>query len=143
MPIITQKSYKGLTSTEARERVKQYGLNVRQSAKQKTWYKRLFSIVSEPMILLILVTAVVYYFIGDQLEATIILLSIIPIILIEFAQESKTDEAIKVLDKMITEYCMVYRDGQIAKLESKFLVPGDLMYVTAGDKIGADGYLLN
>lgn len=143
MQIITQKSYKGLTTAEAREMTKQYGLNIRQATKQKTWYKRLFNIISEPMILLILATAVVYYFIGDQLEATILLLSIIPIIFIEFAQESKTDEAIKVLDKMLTEYCMVYRDGQIVKLESKFLVPGDLVYVTAGDKIAADGYLLN
>lgn len=143
MQIITQKSYKGLTSTEAREMTKQYGLNIRQATKQKTWYKRLFNIISEPMILLILATAVVYYFIGDQLEATILLLSIIPIIFIQFAHESKTDEAIKVLDKMLTEYCMVYRDGQIVKLESKFLVPGDLVYVTAGDKIAADGYLLN
>lgn len=143
MPTITQKSYKGLTSAEALERIKQYGLNIRRSVKQKTWHKRLLHIVSEPMILLILATAVVYYFIGDQLEAMIILLSIIPIIFIEFAQESKTNEAIKVLDKMLTEYCMVYRDGQIIKLESKFLVPGDLVYVTAGDKIGADGYLLD
>ena len=143
MQTITQKTYKGLTSVEARERVKQHGLNIRQGVKQKTWYKRLFSIVSEPMILFILATAAVYYFIGDQLEATILLISIIPIIVIEFAQESKTDEAIKILDKMITEYCMVYRDGRIVKLESRFLVPGDLVYVTAGDKIGADGYLLN
>ncbi|MBI4426947.1 MAG: cation-translocating P-type ATPase [Candidatus Magasanikbacteria bacterium] len=143
MSIIVGKTYKGLTSAEALERTKQYGLNIRRGAKQKTWHKRLFNIVSEPMILLILATAVVYYFIGDQLEATILLISIIPIIFIEFAQESKTDEAIKILDKIITEYCMVYRDGKIVKLESKFLVPGDLVYVTAGDKIGADGYLLN
>lgn len=141
--MITSKTYKGLTSAEAREKIKQHGLNIRRAVKQKKWYRRLLKIVSEPMILLILATAVVYYFIGDQLEAIILLGSIIPIILMEFAQESKTDEAIKVLDKMITEYCMVFRDGQIKKLEAKFLAPGDLVYVTAGDKIAADGYLLN
>lgn len=141
--IIKEKSkYKGLDSTEAKKRLETYGYNARQTKDQKTWYKRFFGILSEPMMLLILSTSVVYLILGDHFEAIILLFSIIPIIIIEFIQETKTDEAIKVLDKMMTQYCTVFRDGKNEKLESKYLVPGDLIFVTAGDKIAADGFVL-
>lgn len=143
MEIVTNKSYKGLTFIQAKTLSKQYGLNARKPVKQKTWLKRIISIVGEPMMLLLLITAVVYYFLGDKLETVILLFSIIPIMLMEFFQETKTDEAIKVLDKMLTEYCTVIREGKNQKIEAKYLVPGDLVYVTAGDKISADGYVLN
>lgn len=141
--IIRDKNYKGLISTEAGELLKQYGLNTRKPNKQKTWLKRLISIAGEPMMLILIATAIVYYFLGDKLETIILLFSIIPIMMMEYFQESKTDEAIKILDKMITEYCTVIREGKNQKMEAKFLVPGDLVYVTAGDKISADGYILN
>ncbi|KKQ27420.1 MAG: ATPase, P-type (Transporting), HAD superfamily, subfamily IC [Candidatus Magasanikbacteria bacterium GW2011_GWC2_37_14] len=141
--IISNKQYKGLSTTEAENLLKQYGLNARKPGKQKTWIKRIIGIAGEPMMLLLIATAIVYYFLGDKLETVILLLSIIPIMLIEYFQESKTDEAIKVLDKMLTTYATVMRDGQVTKLETKFLVPNDLVYVIAGDKISADGYLLS
>lgn len=141
--IIQEKTtYKGLSSKEATKRFEEYGPNSRQAKKQNTWYKRFFGIISEPMIILILATAIVYFFIGDHFEAAIMLFSIIPIIIIEFIQETKTDEAIKVLDKMMTQYCTVFRDNQNKQLESKYLVPGDLIFVTAGDKIAADGFII-
>lgn len=141
--IIKEKnSYKGLSSGEAKKRLEEYGYNTRQATKQNTWYKRFFGIISEPMIILILATAIVYFFIGDRFEAIIMLVSIVPIIIIEFAQETKTDEAIKVLDKMMTQYCTVFRNNKSEKLESKYLVPGDLIFMTAGDKIAADGFIL-
>lgn len=134
--------YNGLTTTEAELNLKKFGLNSRRPMKDKGWFKRFVSIISEPMIILLIAAAVVYFFIGDTIETMILLLSIIPIILIQFFQEQKTNQAIKVLDKMLTEFCMVYRDGQAVKMEFKYVVPEDLVYITAGDKIPADGYVL-
>src|SRR3989338_3211965 len=137
------KKSTGLTSAEAKTAQNTYGQNVRPVGKHKTWINTLWNIVSEPMILLLLVSAIIYFLIGDRVESAILLVSIVPILIIEFIQEQRTDEAIKALDKMMVEFCEVYRDGEVKKMESKYVVPGDLIYVTAGDKVSADGFLMN
>ncbi len=149
MPTITDlkisqiANYVGLNSADAQLAQKQYGLNLRPVAKRKTWLHRLWDIFTEPMMFLILATGVLYFFFHDWVEAVIILASIIPIGLIEFIQEGRTDKAIEVLDKFMVQYVLVYRDGKLQKMESKYLVPGDVVHLTAGDKIPADGVLIN
>ncbi len=137
------KKYTGLTSTEFQTAQTTYGLNIRPIGKRKTWLDTLWGIISEPMILLLLISAIIYFFIGDKIEAVILLISIVPVLIIEFIQEQRTDEAIKALDKMMVDFCEVYRDSEVKKMEAKYIVPGDLIYVTAGDKVPADGFLLN
>jgi len=140
--LVEERTYIGLTSTEAEIQEKKFGLNRRPSFRKESSIRRLFNILMEPMMLLLFVTAIVYYFIGDKLDTIILLLSIIPICIIEFLQERRTDQAIAMLDKLLTEFCMVYRNGVLVKKEIVELVPRDLVYLNAGDKIPADGYLL-
>ena len=136
-------NYKGLTSSEADSRLKEFGLNARPAIKHKSWFKRFWDIFSEPMMLLIIAGSAIYFLMGDVHEAIILLCTIVPIGLMEFFQESRTDNAIKILDQMSTEVCQVYRDGELHKIESKYIVPGDVIYVTAGDKVPIDGCILN
>jgi len=143
LKISTLSGYTGLTSQEAQQRAKQYGLNLRPPKKHKSGLRRLVDIFTEPMMFLILATGVLYFFIHDWVEALIILLSIIPIGLIEFVQEGRTDKAIEMLDKIMVSHVLVYRDGALQKMESKFLVSGDVVHLTAGDKVPADGVLVN
>ena len=111
--VTENKNYKGLSSLEAEELLKIHGYNTRPAGKHKTWLKRLWDIMAEPMVLLLISAAVVYFVIGDKVEAVILLGSIIPVILMEFFQESKTDEAVRALDKMMVKYCEVFRDGEL------------------------------
>lgn len=141
--ITENKNYNGLSSGEAEGLLKIHGYNTRPAGKHKTWVKRLWDIMAEPMILLLISAAAVYFVIGDKVEASILLCSIIPVILMEFFQESKTDEAVRALDKMMVQYCEVFRDGELKKMDIKFLASGDLVYVTAGDVIPADCLVLN
>ncbi len=138
----SNEKYYGLSSTEAAERLNIYGPNFRGRKKNRTFFKRLKDIVGEPMMLLIIVTAVVYLFIGEKVEAIIFAFSVIPIGFIQYLQQQKTDQAVAELDKMLEEMCKVYRDKNLASLEVKKLVPGDLVYLTAGDRVPADGYIL-
>jgi len=140
---MVNKQYKGLTSAEAKNLLAKYGPNARPPIQHKGWFKRFWDIFSEPMMVLIISGSVVYFLMGDVREAIILLCTIVPIGLMEFFQESRTDNAIKILDQMAVEVCQVYRDGEIQKMESRFIVPGDVVYITAGDKIPADGYVLN
>lgn len=143
LPILLNRStYRGLTSSEAAERLREFGYNRRQSVKKKTGWQRAWHIATEPMMLFLIAGAGVYFFVGKFLEAAILLGSIIPIMLMEFFQEQRTDRTLEALDKIMETYCEVWRDGQIQKMEIKFLTPGDLVYLTAGDKIPADGILL-
>ena len=137
-----RNKYQGLSFDEAKENLKKFGRNERPKKKKKTNIKRLWGIVTEPMIFLIFATAAVYFFVGEIVETFIFLAAIIPIVLMEFFQEKKTDETIEALDEMMVEKCKVYRDGKLVTLEVAEIVPGDLVYLTAGDKVVADGYLL-
>lgn len=137
-----RENYKGLTSAQAEALIKQYGHNRRKPTKKKTGWQRVWHIATEPMMLFLIAGAGVYFFVGQFLETAILLGSIVPIMLMEFFQEQRTDRTLEALDKIMETYCEVWRDKQIQKMEIKFLVPGDLVYLTAGDKIPADGILL-
>lgn len=138
-----RSTYQGLTAAQAESAIGKHGYNERPRSKKKTWPHRLWGIVSEPMFALIFFTAVVYFFIGEKTDAVILLCSIIPILFFEYLQEQRTDTAISALDKLMISHCRVYRDGKLTEVEARYLVPGDLVYLTAGDKVPADGVLLN
>ncbi|MFA7653530.1 MAG: cation-translocating P-type ATPase [Candidatus Magasanikbacteria bacterium] len=138
-----RSTYHGFTSVQAQAALAKYGYNERPHSKKKTWLHRLWGIVSEPMIALIFIAAIIYFFIGEKVDAIILMCSIIPILFFEYLQEQRTDTAITALDKLIVNHCRVYRDGKLEEVEVRYLVPGDLVYLTAGDKVPADGYLLN
>lgn len=143
MEVIKNREYKGLSTAEAKNLLAKFGPNARPPIQHKGWFKRFWDIFSEPMMVLIIAGSVVYFLMGNIYEAIILLCTIAPIGLMEFFQESRTDNAIKILDQMAVEVCQVYRDGEIKKMESRYIVPGDVVYITAGDKIPADGYVLN
>ncbi|MDD2757978.1 MAG: cation-transporting P-type ATPase [Patescibacteria group bacterium] len=138
-----KNTYRGLSVKQAAELAVKYGPNERPRIKRKTRLKMLWDIFSEPMMLLIIITAVVYYFIGDLVETAVFFLSIIPIGLMQYFQQKRTDQAVAELDKMISEQCKVYRGGRLITLDIKNLVPGDLVHLTAGDKLPADGFLFS
>lgn len=135
--------YKGLSSAQYQIALEKYGLNLRPAKKKPSGLKRLARIIAEPMILLLFVAALAYLFLGDHVDSIILLVSIVPILIIEFIQERRTDKAIEALDKIVIDFCRVFRDEKIQKTEIKNLVPGDLVYLNAGDKTPADGVLLD
>ena len=138
---IKKVEYEGLTSHEAEAKLKEFGLNARKVAKKTGPVGRVLKIFAEPMMLLILTTALVYFAIGERIEAMIFIFSLIPIAIMEFIQEQRTDSALSALDKMMVTSAQVYRDGKLTTLETKYIVPGDLVYLTAGDKVPADGFV--
>jgi Ca2+-transporting ATPase len=135
-------SYRGLSALDVEVREREFGKNVRPTINRKTSLETLWGIVSEPMLLLLIATTVIYFFIGSHLETAIFAFSIIPIVLIEYFQERRTDKAIRLLDSLLVEECQVYRDGVLKRLPSTDLVPGDLVYLAAGDKVPGDGVVV-
>lgn len=138
-----KNSYRGLSVSQAAERLKIYGLNARPDKKKISWPIRLLKIFTEPMMILIIATGLVYFFIGEKVEGTIFFISVIPIGLMDYFQQRRTDRAVAELDRLLEDHCRVYRSGKMTTEEAKNLVPGDLVHLTAGDKVPADGYILS
>ncbi len=139
--LLSPKRYEGLSNEAALKLVKKFGYNERPRRKAKRWWRQAFEVFTEPMMLLILGTALFYFVLGELVEAMVFLVSIIPIGVMELMEKKKTDQAIAVLDKMMVEYATVFRNGRAEKTSIRNIVPGDLVYLTAGDKIPADGYV--
>lgn len=133
---------KGLTTTEAIKRQKQYGKNELTPQKKESFLNKIVHIINEPMFLLLLVAAIIYFLLGEPSDGAIMLVFVIGIISIEVIQEWRTDKTLNVLKELAEPHITVIRDGNETVIASADLVPGDLMMIVEGVKIPADGEVI-
>ena len=137
-----QQPMKGLTSTEAKKLQEQYGKNELTLQKKESFFIKVLHIISEPMFLLLLIAAVIYFILGEPRDGLIMLIFVVGIISIDVIQEWKTDQTLNALKDLSAPHVRVIRDGNEIEIASEDLVPGDLMMVYEGVKIPADGIVL-
>src|SRR5690606_30551571 len=94
------------------------------------------------MIVILVVAAVISFGVGERVDAYVILAIIFGNALIGYFQENNAEESVRMLQKMTAQNAMVIRDGNPTKIETKELVPGDIILLEAGDIVPADGRLL-
>lgn len=136
------KSVVGLSSSEASRRLTKFGLNQISHDDKKSFWTLLWQIVSEPMLLLLLVTVGIYLFIGEINDSLMLGSGALIIILITFYQEQRTQKAVDRLKELSIPRARVYRDGKAVLILSSDIVPGDLVEIHEGDRVIADGVLL-
>lgn len=132
----------GLGHAEAESRLGRYGKNV-IFEKKAGFHWGIFGFLKEPMIWLLGVAAMVYYIIGDTLDAAIMAAAIAPIALMDFIIERQTDKALEKLEKLGEPRVSVLRGGEKTVIHPDNLVPGDLMLVKEGDIMMADCAVLS
>jgi len=135
-------NYNGLSSEEARLRQHQYGKNELIPQKKESFFKKVFHIICEPMFLLLIIAAVIYFILGEPRDGAIMLIFVIGIISIDVIQEWKTDKTLNALKDLSAPTIPVIRDGIEKLIASADLVPGDLMMIHEGVKIPADGEVI-
>jgi len=133
----------GLTTAEAKRRQQQYGKNELTPQKKESFFKKVLHILCEPMFLLLIVAAVIYFFLGEPRDGAIMLIFVVGIIGIDVVQEWKTDQTLNALKDLSAPHVTVIRDGREQNIDSADLVPGDLMMICEGVKIPADGSVLS
>ncbi len=133
------KEMKGLTTLEATKLQEQYGKNELVPEKEENIFKKIFHVITEPMFLLLIIAAAVYFVLGEPKDGAIMLVFVVGIISIEAIQEWKTDKTLKALKDLSAPRIKVLRDGEETIINSSDLVPGDIMYIAEGVKIPADG----
>jgi P-type Mg2+ transporter len=136
-----QSRPRGLISDEAKERLKHYGANVLQEKKWTT-LKLLASQFKGPLVLILVFAALVSFSVQEWLDASIILAILLGSTLLGFQQEYSANRAAEKLKSRVAVKSSVLRDGDEQRLDSKDLVPGDVVLLAAGSLIPADGVLL-
>ncbi len=132
----------GLTSAEAKRLQLQYGKNELMPQKKESLFRKVLHTICEPMFLLLIVAAIIYFILGEPRDGAIMLIFVIGIICIDVIQEWKTDKTLNALKDLSAPHVTVIRDGIETMIVSTDLVPGDLMMVYEGVKIPADGIVV-
>ncbi len=134
--------YQGLTSEEARALQAKHGKNELTQEKRIGFFRQALRIAGEPMFLLLLCAAVIYFFLGEPRDGAVMLLFVLGVIGIDIVQTWKTDKTLRALRDLSAPRVTVLRDGAECTILSADLVPGDLMLLHEGVKIPADGVIL-
>jgi len=132
----------GLTSTEATARLDKYGLNELVERGLKSPWRILWEQITEVMIVILIVAALVSIFLGEVTDAIVIMAIVVLNAILGFTQEYRAEKAIAALKKLAVPTVKVRRDGQIEEISSREIVPGDIVLLEQGNKVSADGRLL-
>lgn len=136
----------GLTTFEARERLKRYGLNKLDNELENKTYQKVISKHSinyfkqflNPLIQLLMVCVIVSLCVGEFENACGVLVSIFLVCTISFVQDYRADRSLEKLNKQMPNVCKVIRENQAHELESHYLVPGDIVQLNEGQRVPAD-----
>lgn len=138
----------GLDSKEAKKRLSNYGQNIILSKKKKPWILRFLKQFNDTMIIILLVVALLLYFYGyfysHEYTDTIVILFVVFInAIVGFIQEEKATLILRDLKKYETSTCKVKRNDKIIVINTKELVPGDIIYLESGETVPADIRILS
>lgn len=139
---MTAQHFKGLTTEEAIKIQEKLGKNQLEPEKKENFFNKILHVIAEPMFLLLIIAATIYFILGEPKDGAIMLIFVIGIIGIETIQEWKTDKTLKALKDLSAPQVKVLRDGYEKVINSSDLVPGDIMYISEGVKVPADGIIL-
>ena len=129
---------RGLSEDEAKKRLEEYGENALAEEKKKSFGEKLKEQFFDPMIIILIAAALVSIFVGEALDAGIIIAIVIVNAFLSIYQEGKAEEAIAALQKMSSPKAKVIRDGDHEEVDSNKLVPGDIIVLETGDIVPAD-----
>jgi Ca2+-transporting ATPase len=132
----------GLTSAEAARRREHYGPNQLSEAKRPGFLKLLWEQFNNFIVMLLLVSAVVSAFLGEWIDAAAIMLIVLLNAILGIIQERRAEEALAALKKLAAPEAHLLRDGKRVTVSTRDLVPGDIVFLEAGNHIPADVRLL-
>jgi cation-transporting P-type ATPase F len=128
----------GLSQSEVEDRQTHYGKNVITQKSQRSALMRFLLQFHQSLVYILLGAIVISFFLGEYVDALVIFAVVLANAIVGYLQESKAIKAIEALaESMVTE-TTVLRDGEKARINANLLVPGDVVELSAGDKVPAD-----
>ncbi|MDP4117872.1 MAG: cation-translocating P-type ATPase [Bacillota bacterium] len=136
------KVLQGLTTDQAKKLQERYGKNELTNEKKENFFFKILHVICEPMFLLLIIAAAIYFILDEPRDGAIMLIFVIGIISIDVIQEWKTDKTLNALKNLSAPHVTVIRDGAQQVIASADLVPGDVMLIAEGVKVPADGKVM-
>ncbi len=135
---VLETSDKGLDAQEATLRLNEFGENKLPEPPKKSNLVLFLSQFNNALIYVLLVSSVITAFMQHWLDTGVILGVVIINSIIGYIQEGKAEKALDSIRHMLAPHATVIREGQKNDIDAKYLVPGDLIYLKAGDRVPAD-----
>ena len=132
----------GLTESEAALRLTKVGPNeLVESAGRSPW-KILWEQVSSIIIIILIVAAAISFFLGEYVDAVVILIIVILNAALGFQQEFKAEQSMAALKRLAVPVVKARRDSKVKEITARELVPGDVVILETGNRVPADGRVL-
>ena len=132
----------GLSSMEAARRLAEYGENQLREAPRATFLQMLWDQLNNFVVILLIVASIVSALLGDYVEAAAIMAIVVLNAVLGILQERRAEEALAALKRLAAPDAQVMRDGHRQAVPARELVPGDVVFLEAGNYIPADVRLL-
>lgn len=133
----------GLTGSEVLASRKKFGSNVLESKKKNHFLEAIKGLAKEPMVILLLVAATLYFFTGNTGDGIFLAAAILLVAAISLYQDAKTHDALEKLKELSQPHCKVIRNGEVIEIMSQEVVVGDFLMVEEGSTIVADGTIVH
>jgi len=134
---------RGLSRDEVISRLELHGPNVIRAEEDISPIRILLKQFSNMLIAILLIATLISAFLGEVFDAVVIVVIVLFAVLLGFLQEFRAERALESLKRMLSPTCNVLRDGVRTEIPAEELVPGDLLLLDAGDRVGADARLID
>ncbi len=142
VPKSPEPSLNGLSESDALNLQKKVGLNRIESEAHQTIWSILIQQFKSPIVYILLFAASMSFYFNEWLDGIAILIVILINAVIGFYMEFQADRSMEALQSLSVVMSKVIRDGKVKEINSEQIVPGDFVYLEAGDIVPADGDLL-
>ena len=135
-------SLSGLSESEAKLRLKKYGLNELPKEKKKGKIEIFFSSLNDPIIYVLIVSSILSFIVGETIDGLAIIFIILIDAFVSTIQEYKAEQNSEALKNLIKVKVSVIRENKHYEIDSENIVPGDIIVVESGTVICADARII-
>lgn len=129
----------GLPSVEAMRRLTQVGPNRWVQPDRLARVKEVLGLLFDPMAIMLVAAAIVYYLLGETRDAVVLAIALIPVLGVDVVLEARSRAALDKLARAVAPIAEVVRDGHMTSVPLEQVVPGDLLVLREGHVLAADG----
>ncbi|RLC28807.1 ATPase, partial [Candidatus Woesebacteria bacterium] len=133
---------KGLTSKEAAKRLQKYGPNILPEKPPPSNLLIFISQLKNPLVYVLVAAGIITFFLNHRSDTAIIFFAVFLNTILGFFQERRASKALYALKKLIHPETQVIRNGNLEKIDASEVVPGDVVVLNQGEKVPADGKIV-
>lgn len=137
-----ESTREGISDSQAEDRLEEYGTNELPHKKPKSLFEILLAQFANPLMIVLVLAAGASLVLQEWLDMFVIWAAILLNVILGTVEEYKADQSLEKLKSFLPQTAQVRRSGKLQTIESKNIVPGDILILASGDKITADARIL-